>query len=483
MDACNEVDHINSVNNVENNEDHILQSKTTNQNQNSPLAEKMPQLDSYQLDNEDTNKDACRNIFSSILSKPILSSFIPDETDFDTRINSFINEGTFDTENDLYTSQAAKIEAVPIHESEDEEDFADEKYFKYRKLDQSKLDGHGRSMRKRSLDDKTNLCPICEVTLRPGDVKDHINVEIQKLEKIGTKTNSIYDTSDHSELQKQTFLRTMRENRQSRSSALANAWKELHHQKINCPVCFSSISGTTDEIASHVDNCLSNESEILSDDEIINVNDDEGYEEYTWAGQTRIRASSLIQGGLGASGFATVQKEDEDIDTDLIVDDDELDNNGESQYLESDLIPCCSTQPSEETQNKALRKAYLESKGEKNSSIPVDRKRWLGSHSNNSEDSDFLSHLYHLSNDVFKESALEIFSSLKAKIKEQEKKLDSLQIPKCLICMESYQKPVISVQCWHVHCEECWLRTLGVKKLCPQCNTITSPSDLRIIFL
>jgi len=54
---------------------------------------------------------------------------------------------------------------------------------------------------------------------------------------------------------------------------------------------------------------------------------------------------------------------------------------------------------------------------------------------------------------------------------------------RCLICMDKYCKPVISVKCWHVHCEECWLRTLGAKKLCPQCNVITSPADLRRIFL
>ncbi|CAG2053280.1 unnamed protein product [Timema podura] len=48
---------------------------------------------------------------------------------------------------------------------------------------------------------------------------------------------------------------------------------------------------------------------------------------------------------------------------------------------------------------------------------------------------------------------------------------------------ERYKKPVISVCCWHVHCEECWLHTLGAKKLCPQCNMITSPSDLRRIYM
>ena len=54
---------------------------------------------------------------------------------------------------------------------------------------------------------------------------------------------------------------------------------------------------------------------------------------------------------------------------------------------------------------------------------------------------------------------------------------------RCLICVDAYQKPLVSTACWHVHCEECWLRVLGVKKLCPQCNTITSPAHLRKIYV
>ncbi|TWW72994.1 E3 ubiquitin-protein ligase RNF220 [Takifugu flavidus] len=86
-----------------------------------------------------------------------------------------------------------------------------------------------------------------------------------------------------------------------------------------------------------------------------------------------------------------------------------------------------------------------------------------------------------------------------------------------LMSWDSYTMPLTSIQCWHVHCEECWLRTLtvkrpdscvlayssayfnrsigesnltvvlppsqGNKKLCPQCNTITSPGDLRRVYL
>jgi len=37
---------------------------------------------------------------------------------------------------------------------------------------------------------------------------------------------------------------------------------------------------------------------------------------------------------------------------------------------------------------------------------------------------------------------------------------------RCLICMEGYVSPLISVNCWHVHCKTCWMQSLGAKKLC-----------------
>ena len=55
--------------------------------------------------------------------------------------------------------------------------------------------------------------------------------------------------------------------------------------------------------------------------------------------------------------------------------------------------------------------------------------------------------------------------------------------PKCAVCWETLKMPsVTSVNCWHVCCESCWLMTLGTKRLCPHCSTITNPSDLRKVF-
>ena len=74
-----------------------------------------------------------------------------------------------------------------------------------------------------------------------------------------------------------------------------------------------------------------------------------------------------------------------------------------------------------------------------------------------------------------------VIESLKTRIHQLE--VASRSAPRCLICLEPYKTPVTSIVCWHVHCEQCWLQTLGSKKLCPQCQKITTPADLRRIYL
>lgn len=67
-------------------------------------------------------------------------------------------------------------------------------------------------------------------------------------------------------------------------------------------------------------------------------------------------------------------------------------------------------------------------------------------------------------------------------IHKVEEKLEK-DILKCPICMGPYVNPVVSVSCWHTCCSECWMRVLGSKKLCPKCNNIVAPSQLRKIYL
>lgn len=48
-------------------------------------------------------------------------------------------------------------------------------------------------------------------------------------------------------------------------------------------------------------------SNATNDDEDINIDvEGEEYEEYEWAGQTRVRASSLLEGGYSATGNGSI---------------------------------------------------------------------------------------------------------------------------------------------------------------------------------
>ena len=68
-----------------------------------------------------------------------------------------------------------------------------------------------------------------------------------------------------------------------------------------------------------------------------------------------------------------------------------------------------------------------------------------------------------------------------ANLKRENKALRQSTL--CNICLNTYVTPLVATGCWHVHCEQCWLRALGSKKLCPQCKLIVQPKDLRKIYL
>ena len=75
------------------------------------------------------------------------------------------------------------------------------------------------------------------------------------------------------------------------------------------------------DLTEHVDVCLrtyevipeeSREAAILEEESEVDVDDVGELETYTWAGQTRVRSTSLIDGGLRGAGFLTITRGDED---------------------------------------------------------------------------------------------------------------------------------------------------------------------------
>ncbi|XP_057713247.1 E3 ubiquitin-protein ligase RNF220a isoform X8 [Corythoichthys intestinalis] len=373
-----------------------------------------------------------------------------------------------------------------------------------------------RCKKKMSLyDSQAPICPICQVLLRPGELQEHMETEIERLANMclskipspkdgavtpGTPKSMLLsvhikregespvvsplssEDAHHSD-RYQTFLR-VRANRQTRLNA------RIGKMKRRKPEDGGQREG------------------VLGDDDSVDMDGDSGrgFEEYEWAGQKRIRATALLEGGFRATGFATcsIKESGADSDVDLDVDGDDTLEYGKAQYTEADIIPCSGAgeDQGEAREREALRGAVLNG-GMPSNRITPEFSKWASDEMPSTSNGESCkmdpstpssctpssscvprtcknSEIEKVTED---ESTATTMEALKARIRELERQILRGDRYKCLICMDSYTMPLTSIQCWHVHCEECWLRTLGNKKLCPQCNTITSPGDLRRVYL
>ncbi|XP_062835711.1 E3 ubiquitin-protein ligase RNF220 isoform X10 [Anolis carolinensis] len=367
-----------------------------------------------------------------------------------------------------------------------------------RETSSSPEDRNERCKKKATLfDSQAPICPICQVLLRPGELQEHMEQELEKLKQLNISKNSILKdvmapgtpksillsasikregdspTSPHSSDdihhsdRYQTFLR-VRANRQTRLNARIGKMKRRKQDEGQ------------------------REGSCMMEDDSVDIENENGnrFEEYEWCGQKRIRATTLLEGGFRGSGFVMCSgKENPDSDADLDVDGDDTLEYGKPQYTEADIIPCTGEEPGEAKEREALRGAVLNG-GTPSTRITPEFSKWasdeMPSTSNGESSKQEPMQKTCKNSDIEKiteDSAVTTFEALKARVRELERQLSRGDRYKCLICMDSYTMPLTSIQCWHVHCEECWLRTLGAKKLCPQCNTITSPGDLRRIYL
>ncbi|XP_026170334.1 E3 ubiquitin-protein ligase RNF220a isoform X5 [Mastacembelus armatus] len=397
-----------------------------------------------------------------------------------------------------------------------------------------------RCKKKMSLyDSQAPVCPICQVLLRPGELQEHMETEIERLATICLSKNpspkdgaatpgtpksmllSVHikregespvvsplssEDAHHSD-RYQTFLR-VRANRQTRLNARIGKMKRRKPEEGGqvCPLCSAPLAGSEEEMSRHVEQCLIQREGALGDEDSADMDENvRGFEEYEWAGQKRIRATALLEGGFRGTGFATcsIKESSADSDADLDVDGDDTLEYGKAQYTEADIIPCSGAgeDQGEAREREALRGAVLNG-GMPSNRITPEFSKWasdeMPSTSNgessktdpstpSSSSSSSCAPRTCKNSEIEKvteeESTATTMEALKARIRELEKQILRGDRYKCLICMDSYTMPLTSIQCWHVHCEECWLRTLGNKKLCPQCNTITSPGDLRRVYL
>lgn len=316
----------------------------------------------------------------------------------------------------------------------------------------------GRGCRSKRKQTDPSFCPVCSVTLRSSEVDSHLSSEIDKLQKISSNkpkqngknplgspsaTNGTAESSVDNCWETYQKVKSNRHSRQKIKSRKRKADETV------CPICNKE---TSEEITLHVEMCLrrTEENSGTESDENIDV---EGFEEYEWAGQSRVRATSLLQTPMSSLGTVVTVAPDDD--EDLVVDGDDSQRYGFPQYSERDMI-------FPESDNNTLRQMLIEQYDESAKTSDSEEKP-----AEQLEES--------------KEDP--IIAVLKKRISELEGREQCREVYKCLICMERYRTPVVSVSCWHVHCEQCWLQTLGAKKLCPQCNVITSPADLRRIYM
>ncbi len=244
-----------------------------------------------------------------------------------------------------------------------------------------------------------------------------------------------------------------------------------------CPICFKVI--LSEDLQVHAEICLrkqENRTSDESDDEI-----DVG-ETYSWCGQTRIRATSLVEGSLSSAGIGSCLKSSENEDELVNIDGDD-DTYGQTQYTERDIILV-------NKEDQRLRDLVATGTEPPSTSTLRENREENNQNVANSVSSSPTSFLEKMEVDYPKIDTSElhnsnpqiVIESLKAKIREYENFIKNR--PKCLICLcPEFEIPVVSISCWHVYCEKCWLATLGAKKLCPQCSMITAASDLRRIYL
>jgi len=260
--------------------------------------------------------------------------------------------------------------------------------------------------------------------------QQHYAQELEKLKSIRLKNKSKYDPSVErrsnrlSALQKIKERRELREYRQRFESNYEHS-STIDLQCHECTLCETQIEGDLKEFKDHFSSCLdSANSSNENEEEYVDI-DDNDYEEYEWAGQKRIRSTSLFRGGLKAAGFLTIKKTREDEVLDVLGLDDDI---GAPQFNDSDLLRIEAEIKPGSSNNEESQQLLNEIDDEKR--IPYDNSNLI-----------------------------------------------------CKICMSSYDNPLTSTSCWHVHCERCWMLALGTKKLCPQCKVIVTPGDLRKIYL
>uniref|UniRef100_A0A3B3SGA6 Ring finger protein 220a n=1 Tax=Paramormyrops kingsleyae TaxID=1676925 RepID=A0A3B3SGA6_9TELE len=340
-----------------------------------------------------------------------------------------------------------------------------------------------RCKKKASLyDTQAPVCPICQVLLRPGELQEHMEQEMERLTHMHLSKNPAHKDVSTAPGTPKSLLLSVHIKREGESPVLSPLSSEdLHHSdryqtflrvRANRQTRLNARIG---KMKRRKADDGQREGACHPDDDAADLDGENGtrFEEYEWCGQKRVRASALLEGGYRGTGFATCStKESHDSDADLDVDGDDTLEYGKAQYTEADIIPCSGEDQGEAKEREALRGAVLNG-GTPTHRITPEFSKWASDEMPSTSNGDGAKQdgsgptgatpRTCKNSDIEKiteESTVTTFEALKARIRELEKQVLRGDRYKCLICMDSYTMPLASIQCWHVHCEECWLRTL-----------------------
>uniref|UniRef100_A0AAY4AT35 Ring finger protein 220a n=1 Tax=Denticeps clupeoides TaxID=299321 RepID=A0AAY4AT35_9TELE len=391
-------------------------------------------------------------------------------------------------------------------------------------------------------DSQAPICPICQVLLRPGELQEHMEQEMEKLTHMHMSKNPSHKDTNTAPGTPKSLLLSVHIKREGESPVVSPLSTDDNHHSDRYQTFLRVRANRQTRLNARIGKMKRRKAEegqregaCGTEDDSMDMDGENGtrFEEYEWCGQKRVRATTLLEGGFRGSGFALCStKESHDSDADLDVDGDDTLEYGKAQYTEADIIPCSGEDQGETKEREALRGAVLNG-GMPSTRITPEFSKWasdeMPSTSNGESSKQDCSSAAASSttprtcknseiDKITEDSTTTTLEALKARIRELEKQILRGDRYKCLICMrkrfrsgtagksavamgsgsagsvglgvfclyrgyvtgcsstasggstgikrllplrrDSYTMPLTSIQCWHVHCEECWLRTL-----------------------
>ncbi|XP_060686488.1 E3 ubiquitin-protein ligase RNF220a isoform X3 [Hemiscyllium ocellatum] len=302
-------------------------------------------------------------------------------------------------------------------------------------------------------DTQAPICPICQVLLRPNELQDHMEQELEKLTQNTCKHSMLKDSTIQGTVKPVLLSAPIKREGESPTASPVSA-DDTHHSdryqtflrvRSNRQARLNARIGKNKRKKASEDG--QRDGSCTNDDESVDIENESGsvnrFDEYEWCGQKRIRATTLLEGGFRGSGFVTCSsKENHDSDADLDVDGDDTLEYGKPQYTEADIIPCTGEEPGEAKEREALRGAVLNG-GTPSNRITPEFSKWASDEMPSTSNGES-GKLEVQTQKTCKNSEIEKISedatvttieALKARIRELERQLSRGDRYKCLICM------------------------------------------------